>query len=284
MNESKGNRSKIQQPALRGNPWVRRVLIALVVIYVGGLILAPVSALTIGAFGKGPAAFIASLNQPEVFSAFGLTLLIGLIVVAIHAVFGTLVAWLLVRDRFPGKNLLNGLIDMPFAVSPVVVGYMLLLLFGRNGILAPLLVSLGIRVAFARSGMILATLFVSLPFMVRELIPVLENFNISQEQAATTIGASGWQVFWRITFPALRWGFFYGITLTFARAIGEFGAVLIIGGGVQGSTETATLYIYRILDERNYVGAYSAALVLGFISLLLVLGSDYLRRRELERQ
>ena len=169
---------------------------------------------------------------------------------------------------------------MPFAISPVVVGYMLLLLFGRNGLLAPLLSPLNIRVAFAIPGMILATLSVTMPFMVRELIPMLEAFGIQQEQAAATMGASSWQIFWRITLPALRWGLIYGITLTFARALGEFGAVLVIGGGVQGRTETATLYIYRALDERQYVGAYSAAIVLGLISLALVIGTDIIRRRE----
>jgi sulfate transport system permease protein len=140
--------------------------------------------------------------------------------------------------------------------------------------------ALNIRVAFAVPGMVLATLFVTLPFMIRELIPMLEAFGVQQEQAAATMGASSWQIFWRVTLPALRWGMIYGITLTFARALGEFGAVLVIGGGVKGRTETATLYIYRALDERQYVGAYSAAIVLGLLSLVLVIGTDIIRRRE----
>jgi sulfate transport system permease protein len=228
------------KPLHRGNIWVRRILISLVILYVGGLILAPLVALVAGAFQDGLRPVFNALFQPEVLEAFKITILIGLAVVLIHGVFGTIVAWVLVRDRFKGRELVNGMIDLPFAVSPVVVGYMLLLLFGRNGILAPLLESLGVRVAFAVSGMLLATLFVTLPFMIRELIPVLENFGINQEQAAATMGANGWQIFWRVTFPALRWGFIYGVTLTFARAIGEFGAVLVIGGGIQGRTETAT--------------------------------------------
>jgi sulfate transport system permease protein len=276
--------AKKTQPMIKRNPWGRRILIFIVGVYITALILAPIVALSMGAFQEGLGAIQAALSQPDVLSAFWLTILIGLFVVSVHAIVGTVVAWVFVRDRFPGRNLINGLIDMPFAVSPVVVGYILLLLFGRNGIFAPLLAPLGIRVAFALPGMVLATLFVTLPFMIRELIPVLENLGISQEQAAATIGASGWQIFRRITFPALRWGFIYGVTLTFARALGEFGAVLVIGGGVQGRTETATLYIYRALDERNYVGAYSAALILGLLSLALVLGTDYIRRREQERQ
>lgn len=275
----KSTRSR-EKAIQRGNPWIRRGLIGIVCLYVGGLILLPVASLAAGAFQEGLGAALASLIQPDVLAAFGLTIKIGLIVAGVHAVFGTLVAWVLVRDEFPGKKLIYGIIDMPLAVSPVVIGYILLLLFGRNSLLAPLLSHLGIRIAFAQPGMILATLFVTLPFMIRELIPVLENFGIDQEQAAATIGANGWQIFWRITFPALRWGFIYGLTLTLARALGEFGAVLVIGGGIQGRTETATLFIYRALDERNYTGAYSVALILGLVSLLLVLGTDILRRRE----
>jgi sulfate/thiosulfate transport system permease protein len=259
--------------------WGSWILIALVVGYVAFLIVTPITALAVGAFEKGLGASLSSLNQPEIFSSFWNTLWISLVVVTIHAIFGTIVAWVFVRHRFPGRDLINGLVDMPFAVSPVVAGYMLLLLFGRNGALAPVLESLGIRVAFALPGMVLATLFVTLPFMIRELIPVLEAFDTRQEQAAATLGANGWQTFWRVTFPALRWGLIYGVTLTFARALGEFGAVLVIGGGVQGQTETATLFIYRALEERQYIGAYSASLALGLFSLILVLGSDWLRRK-----
>jgi sulfate transport system permease protein len=256
------------------------LLIALVVGYVGFLIVTPITALAAGALEKDLGASLSSLNDPDVFSAFWNTLWISLIVVTIHAIFGTVVAWVFVRHRFPGRDLINGLVDMPFAVSPVVAGYMLLLLFGRNGLLAPVIEPLGIKIAFAMPGIVLATLFVTLPFMIRELIPVLEAFDTRQEQAAATLGANGWQTFWRVTFPSLRWGLIYGITLTFARALGEFGAVLVVGGGVQGRTETATLFIYRALDERQYIGAYSASLALGLFSLILVLGSDWLRSRQ----
>jgi sulfate/thiosulfate transport system permease protein len=278
-----GKKSGASKPVSVASIWTRRILILVVVVYVGALILAPIGALVVGAVQEGLGAILTALSQPDVMAAFRLTMFISLVVVAVQLVFGTIVAWVLVRDRFPGRGLINGLIDMPFAISPVVVGYMLLLLFGRNGLLAPILSALNIRVAFAVPGMVLATLFVTLPFMIRELIPMLEAFGIQQEQAAATIGANSWQIFWRITLPALRWGFIYGITLTFARALGEFGAVLVIGGGIQGRTETATLYIYRALDERQYVGAYSAAIVLGLISLALVIGTDFVRRREKAR-
>jgi len=256
------------------------LLIGIVVAYIAVLILAPLAALVAGAFSGGLGAIVTALNEPDVLSAFWRTLLISVVVVIIHVLCGTAVAWILVRHHFRGRGILNGLIDLPFAVSPVVAGYMLILLFGRRGLLAPLTDAVGIKVAFALPGMILATLFVTLPFMVRELMPVLKAFGVEQEQAAATMGASGWQTFWHVTFPALRWGFIYGVTLTFARALGEFGAVLVIGGGVQGQTETATLYIFRALDDRQYIGAYSAALVLGLISLILVLGADMLRGKE----
>lgn len=273
-------RARPTKPSQRKKRFVRRMLIGAVAVYVGVLIIAPIAALVFGAFQNGLGAVLTSLADRQVLSAFRLTLLISLAVVIVHTLFGTAVAYMIVRDRFPGRKYINALIDMPFAVSPVVVGYMLLLLFGRNGLLAPVLTALNIQVAFAIPGMILATLFVTLPFMIRELIPVLENFGVLQEQAAATLGANAWQTFFRVTLPALRWGFIYGITLTLARALGEFGAVLVIGGGVQGRTETATLFIYRSLDERQYVGAYSAALVLGLFSLLIVMGTDLLRKRE----
>lgn len=274
------SRTAPDKPVTSSNRWIQRSLIGIVFAYVGFLILAPLAALVTGAFREGVGEVLASIIQPDVLSAFWLTIKISLLVVVVHTIFGTVVAWVFVRHNFLGRDWINGLIDMPFAVSPVVVGYMLLLLFGRNGLLAPLLEALNIRVAFAVSGMVMATLFVTLPFMIRELIPVLEAFGVQQEQAAATLGASSWQIFWRITLPALRWGFIYGITLTFARSLGEFGAVLVVGGGVQGRTETATLFIYRALDERQYTGAYSAAVVLGLFSLILVLGTDFLRRRE----
>jgi sulfate transport system permease protein len=260
--------------------WRRWLLIAIVLGYVGVLIMVPLAALVNGAFEEGVGRIIVALGHPDILSSFWLTLQISLVVVVVHVIFGTITAWGLVRDRFPGRKLLNALIDMPFAVSPVVVGYMLLLLFGRNGLLAPLLTALDWQVAFAWPGLVLATLFVTLPFMVRELGPVLKAFGVQQEQAAATLGASGWQTFWLVTFPALRWGFIYGIILTFARALGEFGAVLVIGGGIQGRTETATVFIFHALEERQTIGAYSAALVLGIFSLTLVMGTDLLRRHK----
>ena len=266
-----------------GRHWGRGLLIAVVLLYVGALVLAPLAGLVAGALEGGLAALGAALVEPGLLAAFGRTLLIAVIVVAVHAVCGTALAWVMVRQRFTGRRWLNGLIDLPFAVSAVVAGYMLLLLFGRRGWLAPVLEALDLQIVFAFPSLVLATLFVTLPFMTRELMPVLEAFGIEQEQAAATLGASGWQTFWLVTFPALRWGFIYGVTLTFARALGEFAAVLVVGGGISGRTDTATIFIFRALEERQYVSAYGSALALGVLSLAVVLGSSLLRRR-MERQ
>src|SRR5262245_17800984 len=227
-----------RSPTVARRWWLKWLLIGIVVCYVGVIVLAPLIGLLAGAFARGLEPIVAALSRPDVLSAFWRTLLISLVVVLVHAIFGTAVAWVLVRHNFPGRRVLNGIIDLPFAVSPVVAGYMLLLLFGRNGLLAPALEVFDVKIAFALPGMILATLFVTLPFMVRELVPVLQAFGVEQEQAAATIGANGWQTFRYVTFPALRWGFIYGLTLTFARALGEFGAVLVVGGGRRGATET----------------------------------------------
>lgn len=267
-------------PSSRGSLWRRRLLIGVVVLYVGVLIIAPLLALLRGAFAEGVGAMWESVNRPDVWKAFWQTLKIGLIVVVVHTVFGTAVAWVFVRDNFRGKWVLNAIMDLPFAVSPVVVGYMLILIFGRRGILAPLMAAWDMQVVFAVPGMILATLFVTMPFMVRVLVPVLEAFDVRQEQAAATLGAGGWLTFRRVTFPALRWGFVYGITLTFARALGEFGAVLVVGGGIQGRTETVPIYIFRSLDGRMYTSAYGTAVLLGLFSIILILGTDWLRRRQ----
>jgi sulfate transport system permease protein len=259
--------------------WGKTFLILLVVGYMSFLILAPITALVNGAFRQGLSAVLLALVSPVLLQSLLLSLEIAVGVVTIQVVFGTIVAWVIVRHDFRGKSLLNGLLDIPFSVSPVVVGYMLLLLFGREGVLSPLLESLNVQVAFAVPGIFLATLFVALPFSIREMIPAIENLDRQQEFAAATLGANTWTTFWRITVPGLKSAFVYGMTLTLARALGEFGAVLVIGGGVQGRTETTTLYIYRCLEERQYVEAYSASILLGLFAVLVVSAADWIRQK-----
>ena len=254
------------------------ILIGLAIFYMGFLILAPIFSLVRGAFRDGFQAVLQSLSSTDLLESLLLSVQIALGVVLVQVIFGSLVAWILVRQDFPGKSLLNGLIDIPFAISPVVVGYMLLLLFGRNGYLNPILERLDVQIAFAVPGMFLATLFVSLPFMIREMMPVIEALDRQQEYAAETLGANIYTIFSRIIFPQLKNGLIYGMTLTFARALGEFGAVLVIGGGVQGRTETATLFIFRSLEERQFTDAYTASILLGAFSVLIVSIADGLKR------
>jgi sulfate transport system permease protein len=188
----------------------------------------------------------------------------------------------LARHKFRGHRFINGLVDLPFAVSPVVAGLMLILLFGRNGWFTPLTERLGIKMVFAWPAMLIATTFVSLPFVIREVIPVLTQAGTQQENAAYTIGASGWQTFWHITLPSIRWGVLYGISLTMARALGEFGAILVVSGGVSGLTETSTLFIYRSLDDRNPVAAYAMAMVLALISFSMLMLMEFFKKRTKE--
>jgi sulfate/thiosulfate transport system permease protein len=254
------------------------IMILVMVIYLGVLIVGPIIALATGAFQNGLIPAVRSITSAVFSQALVLTLQIALLVVVIQLLVGTMIAWMLVRHEFPGIGLLNGLIDVPFAISPVVVGYMLLLLFGRNSLIYPLLNRYDFRIVFAAPGMFLATLFVCFPFMIREMVPVIQNLDRGQEYAAATLGASRWTSFWRVIFPQLKSGLIYGMTLTLARAIGEFGAVLVVGGGVQGRTETATLFIFRSMEERRYIEAYSAALLLGAFSVLIVFVADWLKR------
>ncbi|MGH2581392.1 MAG: sulfate ABC transporter permease subunit [Anaerolineales bacterium] len=259
--------------------WGVRLLVLFVVAYVVLLILAPIAAIVRGALQNGFPALLAATQKPALWQSFALSLRIAVAVVVIQLLLGSATAWVIVRHNFRGKGLFNGVIDIPFAISPVVVGYMLLLVFGRNGFLYPVIRALDIQVAFAVPGIFLATLFVSLPFMIREMIPVIENLDRVQELAATTMGAGRWTTFWRIIFPPLRTALVYGVALTVARAMGEFGAVLVIGGGVQGRTATTTLYIFHALEERQYVEAYTAAIILGLGSVLLVSFADWVRHR-----
>jgi sulfate transport system permease protein len=254
-------------------------LIAAVVLYVSMLLLGPLTAIVWGALSKGVSHFLKEITSADALNALKLTLILGVSATVINTVFGVCIAWVLVRDDFRGRQLVNGLVDLPFAVSPVIAGLMLILLFGREGWLTPISDALGIKMVFALPGMLIATTFVSLPFVVREVMPVLAQAGTEQENAAYTMGASPWQSFWHVTLPSIRWGLLYGISLTLARAVGEFGAVLVVSGGVSGLTETSTLFIFRSLDDRNYVGAYGMAMVLALISFTILMMMGFFKKR-----
>lgn len=259
-------------------------LIAIVVLYAAGLLLAPLVAIVWGSLAEGLRAFAREMTSTDAISSLKLTLEMAVAATAINTLFGVCIAWVLVRDNFWGRRILNGLVDMPFAVSPVIAGFMLILLFGRTGWFTPLTDALGIKVVFALPGILLATVFISLPFVIREVAPVLSQVSIDQEDAAFTIGASRLLTFWHVTLPAIRWGLLYGVSLTFARAVGEIGAVLVVSGGVSRLTETSTLFIFRSLDDRNYVGANAMAVLLAAISFVILLVIELLKKRTEQTQ
>lgn len=258
------------------------ILIGIALLYAAVLLAAPLLTIAWGALSEGLSAFVEQITAPDAVSALKLTLLLGVGATVINAIFGVCIAWVLVRDDFWGKRILNGLVDLPFAVSPVIAGLMIILLFGRGGWLSPLSDALGVKIVFAWPGMLLATIFISLPFVIREVVPVLAQIGVQQEQAAYTIGATGWQAFRHITLPSIKWGLLYGVSLTFARTIGEIGAVLVVSGGVSGLTETSTLYIFRSLDDRNYTAAYATAAVLACISFVILALMEMFRKRSHE--
>ncbi|HVG21155.1 MAG TPA: sulfate ABC transporter permease subunit [Blastocatellia bacterium] len=258
---------------------VEYALIALVLLYAAGLLVGPLVAIFWSALAEGAGGFIREVTSADAVASLKLTLILAVAATAVNTAFGMCVAWVLVRDDFRGKRIINGLVDMPFAVSPVIAGFMLILLFGRNGWLTPVIDALGIKVVFALPGMLLATIFISLPFVIREVMPVLAQVSADQEDAAYTMGASRWQTFRRVTLPAIKWGLFYGVSLTFARAVGEIGAVLVVSGGVSRLTETSTLFIFRSLDDRNYVGANAMAVVLAAISFVVLMVIEFLKKR-----
>jgi sulfate transport system permease protein len=243
------------------------------------LLAAPVGLVFFRTFEDGFGPAWQAVTTPEAQHAFWLTLTMVAIAVPVNTVFGVITAIVLVRHRFPGKALMNAAIDLPFAVSPVVIGLALILVYGQDGWFGGWLTEQGIQVIFSTPGMILATIFVSLPFVVREVVPVLREIGTEQEQAASTLGSSWWQTFWRITLPSIRWGLTYGVVLATARALGEFGAVSVVSGKLSGETETATLFVEQRFHQFDLTGAYAASIVLALMALATLLTMNLLNRR-----
>lgn len=248
--------------------------------YLALLLVLPVGMVFVRTFGNGLGEVWAAVTSPAALHALWLTLLVAVIAVAANTVFGVLCALVLVRHEFRGKSLLNALLDLPLAVSPVVVGLALLIVYGRTSIVGGGLAELGIRVIFSTPGIILATIFVSLPFVVREVAPVLREIGTEQEQAASTLGASAFQTFRLVTLPAIRSGVAYGVVLTTARAIGEFGAVSIISGKLTGRTETLTIYVEQSFLNFDIVGTYAASVILAMIAIATLLLTNVSKPRE----
>lgn len=258
---------------------VKLTLRTIAIAYLGILVVLPVVTILARTFGPGVGAFLASVSTPAAISALNLTLLILAIVVPLNVVFGTLTALLLVRGRFRGKAALQAVLDLPFAVSPVVVGVSLIALWGAGGWFGGL-TKVGIPIIFAVPGMVLATAFVTVPFVVREVEPVLRELGEDQEQAAATLGARPSQIFWRITVPSIRWGLLYGTLLTISRGLGEYGAVLLVSSNLPGISQTLTLLVHaRYVDSANTYGALAVATLLMGLSLLTLIATAALERR-----
>ncbi|QEC47205.1 sulfate ABC transporter permease subunit CysW [Baekduia soli] len=247
--------------------------------YVAVLLLVPIGVVLHRTFEPGVGAVWASVTTPAAVSAFWLTIEIAAVAVPLNTIFGIVAALALVRSRVRGKRLLEALIDLPFAISPVVIGLALFLLYGRQGWLGPMLTDAGIRIIFSVPGMVLATIFVCLPFVVREVAPVLREIGDEQEQAASTLGASRWQTFRRITLPAVRWGVAYGVVLSVARAIGEFGAVSVVSGRISGETITLPLLVENRFSNFDLAGAYAASALMAVIALVVLLAMTLLQRK-----
>lgn len=259
--------------------WVKPTLIGIAIGYLGLVLFIPTLNVFYQAFRKGVGPFIANLTEPEFLHAAQLTLLITLIVVPVNTVFGLCAAWVIGRNKFPGRTLLISILDVPFAISPVVAGLMIVLLYGRLGWFGPWLESAGIRIIFAFPGMVLATAFVTLPFVAREVIPVLEEVGTDQEEAAKTLGANDWQIFWNVTLPNIRWGLLYGVILTNARAMGEFGAVSVVSGNIAKKTQTLPLFVEEAYKQYATQSAFSAAVILGLLAVVTLVLKEILERK-----
>jgi sulfate transport system permease protein len=248
--------------------------------YLALLLAFPVALIFVRTFGEGITPVLESVTRPAALHALWLTLMVAVIAVVANTIFGVLCAIVLVRHDFRGKALLNAFLDLPLAISPVVVGLALFVVYARTALVGGWLAELGIRVVFSTPGIILATVFVSLPFVVREVVPVLREIGTEQEQAASTLGASAFQTFRLVTLPAIRSGIAYGVVLTMARAIGEFGAVSIISGKLAGRTETLTIFVENRFQSFDLVGAYAASVVLAIIAIATLLLTNLSKPRE----
>ena len=252
------------------------------VFYLVAVLLGPLAMVFYRAFDRGLQPLWSSLTDPNTIHAFTLTLEITAIAVPVNTAFGIVCALAIVRRRFPGAGIVNAVVDLPLALSPVVVGLMLFLLYGRTGWFGSFFQRHGVQILFATPSLVLATIFVSLPFVAREVIPTLREIGDEQEQAARTLGASSWQTFWRITLPSIRWAVIYGVVLTTARCLGEYGAVAVVSGNVEGKTQTATLRVQDAYENFNQSGAYGISLVLAAISVVVLITMTLLRPKEEE--
>jgi len=254
---------RITEPAL-----VRWLLTAIALVFLALFLVVPLAAVFSQAFEKGLLVYLAAIREPDTLASVKLTLITAAVAVPLNLVFGVMAAWAIAKFSFPGKNLLITLIDLPFSVSPVISGLIYVLIFGRQGWLGPFLEAHDVKIIFAAPGIILATVFVTFPFIARELIPLMEAQGRDEEEAAMVLGATGLQTFFRVTLPNIKWGIIYGVILCNARAMGEFGAVSVVSGHIRGSTNTVPLHVEILYNEYNYTAAFAVASLLAFLALI----------------
>lgn len=266
-------------PPLTEPTWVRRALIGLALAYLGLFLFVPLAAVFAKAFEKGLAVYWAAVTDPAAVAAIRLTLLTAAIAVPLNTVFGLAAAWAIAKFDFRGKQILLTLMDLPFSVSPVISGMIFVLLFGAQGLLGPWLLAHGVHIIFAVPGIVLATLFVTVPFVARELIPVMEAQGSEDEEAALTLGASGWQTFRRVTLPNVTWGLLYGVILCTARAMGEFGAVSVVSGHIRGVTNTVPLHVEILYNEYQFSAAFAVASLLCLLALVTLAAKGVAERQ-----
>jgi len=259
--------------------WVRRTLIALALAFFGLFLLLPLLAVFVEALRKGWAVYLAALVEPDALAALKLTLLAAAIAVPLNLVFGVAAAWAIAKFSFRGKALLLTLIDLPFSVSPVVAGLGLVLLFGSSGWFGAWLAAHEVKILFAVPGIVLATVFVTFPFVARELVPLMQAQGREEEEAAVVLGASGWRTFWHVTLPNVKWGLLYGVILTNARAMGEFGAVSVVSGHIRGQTTTLPLHVEILYNEYQFSAAFAVASLLALLALVTLVVKHAIERR-----
>ncbi len=268
------------RPATEDPPWVRRLLISAALLFLAAFLLVPAAAVIWEALRGGVEVWVKAVTEPDAWAAIRLTLLVAAITVPLNTVFGLAAAWSLTRFRYRGQALLLSLIDLPFAVSPVIAGMAVILLFGAHGVLGPWCQEHGIRVAFAVPGIVLATIFVTFPFVARELIPFMQQQGSEEEQAALVMGASGWQIFRLVTLPNIRWSLLYGVILCNARAMGEFGAVSVVSGHVRGLTNTIPLHVEILYNEYAFRAAFAVASLLFLLALVTLVAKQWMERAQ----
>ncbi len=272
--------TKQSQRGTEESPFVKWLLVALALAFCAVFLLLPLANVFFQAFSKGWSYYLAALRHPDSLAAIRLTLLVAGISVPLNVAFGLAAAWAIAKFQFKGKPLLITVIDLPFSVSPVVAGLMFVVLFGLQGFFGKWLDAQNIRIIFAVPGIVLATVFITFPFVARELIPVMQATGSEQEEAALTLGANGWQTFWKVTLPSVKWGLIYGIILCNARAMGEFGAVSVVSGHIAGQTNTMPLQVEKLYNEYDAAGAFAVASVLAFLALLTLGIKTFLEWRQ----